>query len=125
MKKNWFYLLLLVVVTGCGSPIKNMVGYNNVNSVQLAAKCQTPEALEEVRKGESHQSTSNLGICYLLQVVYLNELNQSEQAKALYPKIIENASWIKSDAEVERDVKKMTRDLGKKRKRLGNNPDCS
>lgn len=125
MKKKWFNFLLILVVTGCGSPMKNMVGYNNVNSVQLAAKCQTTEALEEVRKGESHQSTSNLGICYLLQVVYLNELNQKEKAKALYPKIIENASWIKSDAEVERDVKKMTRDLGKKRKRLGNNPDCS
>lgn len=125
MKKNWFHLLLFLVVTSCGSPMKNMVGYNNVNSVQLAAKCQTNEALEEVRKGESHQSSSNLGICYLLQAIYLNELNQPEQAKSLYPKIIENASWIKSDAEVDRDLKKMTRDLGKKRKRLGHNPDCS
>lgn len=125
MNKNWFYLVLIVAITACGSPMKNMVGYNNVNSVQMASKCQTAEALEEVRKGESHQSTSNLGICYLLQIIYLNELNQKEEAKALYPKVIENASWIKSNAEVERDIKKMTRDLGKKRKRLGHNPNCS
>lgn len=124
MRKHRIIFLLVLIVASCGSPMKNMVGYNNVVSVQMAAKCQTAEALEEVRKGESHQSTSNLGICYLLQVIYLNELNRKEEAKALYPKIIENASWVKSDSEVERDVKKMTRDLGKKRKRLGKNPDC-
>jgi len=124
MKKPGFIFLLVLIVAGCSSPMKNMVGFNNVNSVQLAAKCKTSEALEEVKKGESHQSTSNLGICYLLQAVYLNELNQPEEAKLLYPKIIEHAVWLKSDSEVDKDLKKMKRDLGKKRKRQGHSADC-
>ncbi len=129
MKTNFalkFLLLITVVIvlTGCGSLLKGLVGTHNVNSVQLAAKCQMPEALTEVKKGENHQSESNRALCYFLQAMYLQEMNKPDSAKALYPEIIKNAVWIKSDAEIEKELKKMQKDLGKMRKRQGLESDC-
>jgi len=126
--KNTFRFLLVLTIattlTGCGSLLKGLVGTNNVNSVQLAAKCQMPEALAEVKRGENHQSDTNRALCFLLQAMYYQDMNQPDAAKALYPQIIKNAVWIKSDAEIEKELKKMRKDLGKLRKQQGLERDC-
>jgi hypothetical protein len=129
MKTNFALKILLLItilftLTGCGSLLKGLVGTHNVNSVQLAAKCQMPEALAEVKKGENHQSDSNRALSFLLQAMYLQEMNQQDAAKALYPQITQNAVWIKSNAEIDKELKKMRKDLGKLRKRQGMERDC-
>lgn len=118
-------LVLMVSVSSCGSLMKSMVGQYNIESVALARKCQTEAALELVHQSQDHNSVVNQSQGLLLEVVYLQDLGRAEEAKLLYPQIIEKSPWINSTKELERDAKKALRDLKKMRKQHGYDPDCS
>jgi hypothetical protein len=131
MKKQFSFMPIFLSVCictvsfGCSvSLLKNLAGNNNVNSVKLAAKCQTVEALNEVKAGLGHQSQSVLAGTYLLQTLYYQELGETDSAVALYPKIIECASWIKNEQDADNELKAMKKDLCKQRKRQNFNCDC-
>jgi len=117
-------LILGVALSGCGSVMKALVGHYNVDSVTLAQQCETDSALVTVRMGRGHASKVNQAQNVLLEALYLRELGREEESRALYPQIKKLARKIKTDKQVEKELDKAAKDLGKVRKREGFDPDC-
>lgn len=129
MLRGRFSFLLLVgsiigVLAGCNSTMRSMVGVHNVDSVQLARTCAVDSALVVVRNSREHQSVVNRSQGLLLEVVYLTDLGRDADAKALYPMLMKQSPWLKSEKEIDRALRRAQRDLGKMRKRSGYEEDC-
>lgn len=117
-------LLTAITLSGCGSMMKALVGYHNVNSVDLAKQCMVDSALATIELGKGHASKVNQAQNVMLEALYLRELNREEEAKALYPQIRKLMRRINTDKQVERELRKAQKDLGKMRKKEGFSPDC-
>ncbi len=118
-------IALAIILGGCGSIMKSLVGRYNVDSVALAKECLTDSALVVVKKSQEHQSAVNQSQGMLLQALYLDDLGRHDEAKALYPVIKKRSPFIKNERDVEKALKKAERDLHKMRKREGYDPECN
>lgn len=105
--------------------MKALVGYHNVNSVDLAKQCQVDSALATLQLGKGHASKVNQAQNLLLEALYLRELNRPEESQALYPQVRKLMRGIKTDKQVEREILKAQKDLAKMRKKEGFSPDCN
>ncbi|TVR37570.1 MAG: hypothetical protein EA392_12455 [Cryomorphaceae bacterium] len=112
------------MITGCGSILKSLVGYHNVNSVDLARECMTDSALVVVRKGKEHHSALTLSHGSVLEVLYLQELGRDDEARALYSNAVKKSPFLRNTKQLEREVKKARKDLERHRKRRGYTSDC-
>lgn len=122
---TWLTAIALgVVLGGCGSIMKSLVGRYNVDSVALATECLTDSALVVVMKSQEHQSEVNQSQGMLLQALYLDDLGRHDEARALYPTVIKRSPFLRTDRDVEKELKKAERDLHKMRKREGYDPEC-
>lgn len=118
-------LVLLLLSAGCSkSVMRSMVGVQNINSVDYAARCEVDSALTMARESRQHNSLVTQSQGLLLEVVYLMDMNRTDEAKAIYPIIMKRSLWIKTEKQVDKAVKQATRDLQKKRKRRGYPKTC-
>ncbi len=112
------------MITGCGSILKSLVGYHNVNSVDLARECMTDSALVVVRQGKDHHSALTLSHGSVLEVLYLQELGREEEARGLYSNAVKKSPFLRNTKQLEREVKKARKDLARDRKRRGHDAEC-
>lgn len=102
-----------------------MVGVQNINSVDYAVRCEVDSALTLVKESRQHNSAVTKSQGLLLEVVYLTDMNRTDEAKAIYPMLLKRSPWLKSEKQIEKAVKRATRDLQKKRKRTGYPKSCN
>lgn len=118
-------IILAVTLSGCGSILKALVGYHNVNSYELAKRCEMDSALTELALGAGHASPVTKSHGLILEILYLEDLGRMDEAKALYGPLVRKSIFIKNDKKAEKELKKAKRDLAKDRRKYGFSEDCS
>jgi hypothetical protein len=118
-------MFLALTLSGCGSILKALVGYHNVNSYEFAKRCEMDSAMTELALGAGHASPVTRSHGLILEILYLEDMGRMEEAKALYGPLVRKSVFIKNEKKAEKELKKARRDLGKARKKYGFTEDCS